>query len=85
MPSSRSQAFTPAVRPLSALTVGELGEVLRLDGDGATLAFLAAEGLRPGVQVTPLAIGGAGAMLLQVGDNRLNLAKTITDKISIAV
>jgi len=72
-----------SLRPLSDLAVGESAEVMRLEGDPATQAFLASEGLRPGMQVKPLAIGGSGAMLLEVGQNRLNLAKTIADKILI--
>ncbi len=83
IPEVGSEAFAPALRPLSDLAVGESGEVMRLEGDRATQAFLIAEGLRPGLRVKPLAIGGSGAMLLEVGDKRLNLAKAMTDKILI--
>jgi DtxR family Mn-dependent transcriptional regulator len=85
IPQVESEAFVPALRPLSDLAVGEAGEVMRLEGDRATQAFLVAEGLRPGLRVKLLAIGGSGAMLLEVGQNRLNLDKTITDKILIGI
>jgi DtxR family Mn-dependent transcriptional regulator len=83
IPEVEGKAFAPALRPLSDLAVGESGEVMRLEGDPATQAFLIAEGLRQGLRVKPLAIGGNGAMLLEVGDSRLNVAKAITDKILI--
>jgi len=85
IPEVEGEAISHQLRPLSDLAVGERGEVIRLEGDCATQAFLANEGLRPGLQVTPLAIGGSGAMLLEAGENRLNLAKTIADKIMIDV
>jgi DtxR family Mn-dependent transcriptional regulator len=85
IPEVEGEAFAPAVRPLSDLAVGESAELLRLEGDRATQAFLVAEGLRPGLRVKLLAVGGNGAMLLEVDDNRLNLAKVITDKILINV
>ena len=70
---------------LDATAVGERAEVMRLEGDQATQTFLVTEGLRPGVAVKPLALGDGGAMLLEAGDKRLNLAKEITDQILINV
>ncbi len=85
IPELEGEAIVPALRPLTDLTVGERGEVMRLEGDQATQAFLVTEGLRPGVAVKPLAIGGGGSMLLEIGDKRLNLAKEVADKILIDV
>ncbi|HET6443125.1 MAG TPA: FeoA family protein, partial [candidate division Zixibacteria bacterium] len=73
------------IQTLSELLVGEMGEVIRIDSDPATRAFLEAEGFRPGIEVTPLAIGKDGATLLQVGRDRLHLSQTIADSILIAV
>lgn len=72
-------------RPLSDLAVGELGEVRRIEGDRTTQAFLSAEGLRPGLEVKPLAISSGGAMLLEISDRRLHLAKVITEQILITI
>jgi DtxR family Mn-dependent transcriptional regulator len=83
IPEVEGEAFAPAFRPLSDLAVDESGEVMRLEGDQSTLAFLASEGLRPGLRVRLLAIGGGGAMLLEVGGNRLHLARAIADNILI--
>jgi DtxR family Mn-dependent transcriptional regulator len=83
IPGTEGEAPAPATRLLSDLAVGESGEVMRLEGDPVTQAFLATEGLRPGLQVKPLAIGSSGAMLLQAGENRLNLARAIAEKILI--
>ena len=85
IPEVDGGVVTQTLRPLSDLAVGERAEVMRLEGDHAIRAFLTTEGLRPGVAVKPLAIGGGGAMLLEIGDKRLNLAKAVTDKILINV
>jgi DtxR family Mn-dependent transcriptional regulator len=85
IPEVDGRAVVPALRPLSDLAVGECAEVMRIAGDQATQAFLISEGLRPGVTVKPLAIGGEGAMLLESDHRRLNLAQAVTDKILINV
>ena len=58
---------------------------MRIEGDTATRAFLETEGLRPGLGVYLLAIGGGGALLLGVGENRIHVAETVADKIMISV
>jgi DtxR family Mn-dependent transcriptional regulator len=85
IPEVDGETIVPALRPLTDLALGECAEVLRVEGDQATQSFLLTEGLRPGVTVKPLAIGSEGAMLLETGDKRLNLAKAVTDKILINV
>jgi len=85
IPEVDGEPVEQASRPLSALAVGEQGEVMRIEADQATQNFLTTEGLRPGLEVKPLAIGGGGAMLLEVGDSRLHLAKVITEKILINI
>jgi DtxR family Mn-dependent transcriptional regulator len=85
IPELGDQASFPAPRALSDLSVGERGEILRLEGDQATQTFLVKEGLRPGVTVKSLAIGSEGAMLLDIDGKRLNLAKEIVDNILINV
>lgn len=84
IPEVNGKPAGQALRPLSDLAVGEQGEVIRVEADQATHDFLTTEGLRPGLEVKPLAIGAAGAMLLQVGDNRLYLAKAIAETILIS-
>ncbi len=71
--------------PLTGLSIGQRGEVIRLEGDPAIRAFLEAEGVRPGARVIPLAIGSEGVLLLQVGEKRLHLAGEVADKIIIKI
>jgi len=72
------------LQPLTDLAVGESGEVMRIDGDPATRAYLDAEGLRPGLEVSPLAISSAGAMLLKIGESHFHLSEAIANKILIS-
>lgn len=85
IPTISGETTDEMLRPLSDLTVGQHAEIMRLDGDPATQAFLTAEGLRPGLEVEPLAIGSGGAMLLAAGDKRLHLAAPIASQVLISV
>ena len=71
------------LQPLSELGVDERGEIIRLEVDPATQAYLESEGFRPGTEVIPLAVSGDGAMLVQVGDERLHLSSIVTKKILV--
>lgn len=85
IPDLNGGDVTHRVQPLSELGVGDWGEVIRIEGDPATQAFLEAEGFRPGIEVIPLAMGKDGALLLQVGRERLHLSQTVADSILIAI
>lgn len=84
IPKMNGEVAGRRVQPLRQLAAGEAGEVTGIEADPATRAFLEAEGLYPGLTVRPLAIGGRGAMLVEVGDNRLHLSEGVTDKIMVA-
>lgn len=73
------------IRTLTEMAVGERAEIVQVEGDTATRAFLETEGLRPGLEVCLLAIGGGGALLLAVGENRIHVTETVADKILINV
>jgi Fe2+ transport system protein FeoA len=51
---------------LSLLQVGESCEILFIEAQAATKAFLHAEGLVSGVEVRVQAVGAEGAMLVEV-------------------
>jgi DtxR family Mn-dependent transcriptional regulator len=85
IPEVNGEADFQTLQPLTTLAVGQYGEVMRIDSDPATKAFLDAEGLRPGLELSPLAIGSGGAMLLQVGAERLHLSAEVAKKILISV
>lgn len=85
IPKVSGSGDTHRIQPLSELGVGELGEIIRLEGDPATQAFLEAEGFRPGIEVIPLAKGQDGAFLLQVGQDQLHISQVVADSILIAI
>jgi DtxR family Mn-dependent transcriptional regulator len=69
--------------PLADLPIGCESEVMHLEGDPISRAFLNAEGIRPGAQVSLLALGGEGAMLIQVGDKRIHLARGAVENVMV--
>jgi DtxR family Mn-dependent transcriptional regulator len=85
IPKENGGEIVQQIRPLTDLAVGEQAEIMQIEGDAATLTFLEAEGLRPGLDVCLLAVGGGGALLLGIGENRIHVAEVIADKIMINV
>ncbi len=83
IPEVNGKSVAKTLHPLTDLTAGERGEVMRIEGDRASRTFLETEGLRPGVEVFPLAIGGGGSILLRVGENRIHLTETVASKILV--
>jgi len=84
IPEVSGEVDIQTFQTLDELTVGERGEVMRIECDTATRAFLDGEGFRPGQEVCLLARGSGGAMLLQAGKERLHLSHTFADKILIS-
>jgi len=85
IPEVKGETAPEAYQPLSDLAAGERGEVMRIEGDPITRTFLESEGLRPGVGINSLAIGSGGAMLLAVGESRLQLTKRVTDNVFVNI
>lgn len=83
IPAVNGATFIKPLEPLTNLAVGEWGEIVKIEGDPSTRAFLDAEGLRPGQEICPLAISGGDAMLLEVGDKRIHLVGDIARAILI--
>ena len=69
--------------PLIKLPPGQRGGIVRIDGDPTVRAFLDAEGIRPGVAICLLAVGGEGAVLLQVEKHQVHLANTVAGTILV--
>ncbi len=63
--------------PLAQIMVGRQTRVASLQGDPVARSFLAGEGLIPGCQVTILAVGGDGAVLVDVGGRGVNLSPSL--------
>ncbi|NNJ11005.1 metal-dependent transcriptional regulator [Chloroflexales bacterium ZM16-3] len=63
--------------PLEHIAVGQAARVVAIDADPAARAFLADEGLLPGVELRLLALGATGSALIDVGGRELRLAPEI--------
>jgi DtxR family Mn-dependent transcriptional regulator len=83
-PVPRANGIMPArsVIPMAALSVGQRGQVVRCDVGDAAQAFMHERGLRPGVTVTVLAIGG-DSLLVQVEGTQTSLARTLAESVQV--
>jgi DtxR family Mn-dependent transcriptional regulator len=85
IPEENGEAIGEVLHPLAALPVGKKGEIMRIEADATTRAYLETQGFRPGEELHFLAINGQGVMLLQVGQNRIQMAGSMADLIFIRV
>lgn len=85
IPDSSAQDIDQISLPLAELPVGEAREVIALEVDKATQAFLDSVGVKLGSLVSPLASSTSGNMLLQVRNNRIHLAGELTWSIRVKV
>jgi len=68
--------------PLTALSAGQRGHVVRCDVNDAVRAFLDEQGLRPGETLTVMAAAGDG-ILVQIGEAQLSLARSLSEAIQL--
>ena len=85
IPAADREETEESLLPLSQIPVGQEQLVAGLRADEVTCAFLEAEGLQPGAMIRPLAISDCGAMLLQVGENRIHLASDLVSGVMVAI
>lgn len=69
--------------PLSDLQIGESAQVVRIHADELTIDFLSNEGIKPGVNVRVLAIGGREDILVQSHDRRVLLSAEVASVIRV--
>jgi len=69
--------------PLGELGVGDSVQVLRVDGDPLTVKFLSDEGIKPGVQVRIVAVGGGGDQLVESQSQRIHLSAELSKSILV--
>jgi DtxR family Mn-dependent transcriptional regulator len=81
IPTSLASASIHNDIPLSRLNVGAQSQVTRLEADEAADAFLAAEGVEPGAPIQVLGVGGAGGILISLGERRIHLGPEVTEKV----
>lgn len=68
---------------LDRLDVGERAQVLQVEANPTTRAFLANEGIVPGIDIVLLALGGNAAVLLEVSERRVYLSEDIARAIYV--
>ena len=84
IPSSDNLSPVTVGRPLASLQPGEQAEVLEINVDAATSAYLQSEQLHPGVLVSMIAIGSKGSVLLSIENHKLALSPEIASQVTIS-
>jgi DtxR family Mn-dependent transcriptional regulator len=84
IPPSADDTVLAAPRPLSSLGAGERGVVSNVATDDAARDFVRSTGVRPGADVSVLAVSDDGAMLLDVGGHRVSLAGDLAAAVDVA-
>lgn len=85
IPTASGEVETLAVKTLASLGEGESGVVERInDSDPQLLRYLAASGVRPGVEVTMSGSRFAGMRLIRCGEAEIALADAALGAIDVA-
>ena len=84
IPHSDDLASPPVGQPLTRLHAGSRAEIVEVNVDPATSAYLHSENLAPGKMVTMLAVSSGGAVLLEIESRKISLAPEIAARITIA-
>ncbi len=80
IPEAQSGYLEVVGFPLTQLAAGEQGEIVQIQADEMTRAFLASEGILPGVKLTMLALGSHGASLVRITeDQRVHLSQEVAN------
>jgi DtxR family Mn-dependent transcriptional regulator len=68
--------------PLTALSAGQRGHVVRCEVSDSTRAFLGEHGVRPGASLAVTAVGEE-SLLVQIGQAQISLARTLAEAIQV--
>ena len=85
IPDAASEERQPSYGSLADLAVGEVAEVIRISGEAPLRKFLESEGLKPGTEVSLLAKGTGQALLFMVGENQLQVTRSVAEKVKIII
>ncbi len=83
IPTFQAIFSTIATARLSSMAAGQSSKVVRIDAEPATRAFLVEQGIRPGNEITVLAVSEGGSLLVQADNRQLTLAGAIAEKVAI--
>ena len=81
-PTAETVAANSAV-PLSALSTGEHGAVVQLEGGRGLLSRMASLGFTPGAEITVLQNCGRGPLIVRVREARVALGRGEARKIHV--
>ena len=82
VPRADGMLLARPLHPLTALSAGQTGHVVRCEVDDASTGFLEEQGVRPGRPLTMLAVSGE-SVLLRVGGAAVSLARGLADSIRV--
>lgn len=83
IPPSSTPLEAAAWLPLPNAPFEARVQVMQVNADAATRAFLAEEGLRPGALLLVLAASSSGALLLDVAGQHVRIARAVADQILV--
>ena len=72
----------PSLVPLTTVSVGQCGHVVRCEAEEAAQAFLDEQGVRPGVTLRVMATA-KDSLLVQFGETRISLARSLAELILV--
>ena len=83
-PDDESNEEIPEGISLKMLKTGQSGHVIQINCKPAIKKFLLSEGIRPGTQISLLAIGNNDAFLLKTKDRHIHLSAEVVGSIQIS-
>lgn len=83
IPKPGQETSPVSYRSIADVQVGEVCEIVQIQADQTTRAFLGSSDLRPGQIVTALAADSNGALLLQVGEHRVHVTGEVCQAILV--
>jgi len=84
IPSPDNLTSITVGQPLANLQPGERAEIIEINVDAATGAYLQSEQIHAGVMVSMLAVGSNGSVLLSIKNHKLALSPEIAAQITIS-
>ncbi len=82
IPSGDKPSLERVLQPLTGLSAGQRGHVVRRDVGGAARAFLDEQGIRPGVTLEVVAAAGASMLVLVEGEH-VSLARDLAEAVQL--
>jgi DtxR family Mn-dependent transcriptional regulator len=83
IPKIDGDQFKPVGFPLSQLEVGMSAQIVDVNAEPAIARFLAGEGLRPGAEISLVAVGAHGTRLLAVDQGYVEITADIAESIQL--